>query len=119
MEGQRTILSQEVGRTLHLQRDGSDRAGLHTVVETFHDMGVTMENARIRQAGLVSKGKRVGLHENEEIKYFFRIPSPAHYADFQRKYPDIIELIQSLDESDRMLGAQKMALIEPTWLISE
>ena len=112
----RTLIADEVGRQMWLQPTGV--GGMHHVVEQYNDCGVLAENAKLRSSDVL-KDVRTLLHEGEKIEYWFRIPSLALYKQFKRFHPDIIDMIESEDESVRMEGSRKMSILQPTWVIKK
>lgn len=114
----RTLIANEVGRQMWLQPDVHGKKGMHHVVEQFNDCNVLAENELLRHADVLNNTKTV-LHEGEKIEYWFRIPNLPLYKEFRRLHPDIIEMIESPDESIRMKGAQRMAILQPRWVIKK
>ena len=87
----------------------------HTV---FHDDNALNQNARIRSSGMLDKAK-LGLHENEDIRIVFSIPSSLQYTIFQKKHPETFKLLMSKVEHERMKGAKQMQILHPGWVVME
>lgn len=113
----RTLLNRSPGKVTYLERDASDKAGQHRVMQYYDDHGVLKENERIRKSGLMQKNMRKGLMDNQPIEFWLRIPSANHLQQFMMHHPRVMEDLHSPDESTRMKGARNMALLEPEWVL--
>lgn len=114
---ERTLLNSSPGKVTYLERDASDKAGQHRVMQYYDDHGVLAQNAKIRRSGRMQKNMRKGLMDNQPIEYWMRIPSVNHLQEFTMKNPRVMEDLHSPDESTRMKGARAMSILEPEWII--
>jgi len=88
------------------------------VKTVFNDDKSLDTNENIRRSGMLDKAK-LGLHENEDVRMVISIPSTLQYALWKKKFPDMYEMIKSLDESVRMKGIFQLKLIHPDWVVFE
>lgn len=82
----------------------------------FHDDKSLEQNNKIRLSGMMEKAK-LGLHDNEDMRYVLSIPSTLQWQIFKKKNPDIYKLIKSSEEAERMRGCKLLHLLEPDWVI--
>lgn len=95
------------------------RQDKHLVVQTtFHDDANLERNKKLRNSGMIDKGK-LGLHDNEDIRMVISCPDPIQWSLFKKKFPDIYKAIMSADEAERMKGCWRLKLLHPEWVIQE
>lgn len=91
--------------------DGKD---MH-VKTTFHDDKSLDTNEDIRRSGMLEKAK-LGLHDDEDIRFTISCPSTLQWMYFKRDYPEIYEMLVSKDEALRMEAAKKIQILNPLWV---
>jgi len=82
---------------------------------TFFDDESLKQNQRIRESNILDKAK-LALHDGEDVRMAFSIPSSLQYTLFQKDHPEVYKLLMSADETERMSGARQMAILKPSWV---
>lgn len=108
-----------------LERTGSNSV-TNTVIEggklyfhtIFNDDAALHQNTRLRNSGHLDR-KKLGLHEDEDVRMMISIPSVLQYTIFQKKHPNTITLLNSKIESERMRGAKQLQILHPEWVVME
>tara|TARA_R110000868_G_scaffold364240_2_gene627101 strand:+ start:1195 stop:1515 length:321 start_codon:yes stop_codon:yes gene_type:complete len=83
----------------------------------FYDDAANEKTKRLRESELLSRAK-LSVHEDEDIRFSFSIPSVFQYNLFTRDNPETFKLMQSKVEHERMRGAKQFQLLHPEWCIS-
>ncbi len=85
---------------------------------TYYDDVALEQNNKIRLSGMLEKGK-LGLHDDEDIRYVISVPSSMQWQLFKTKYPETYKLITSKTESERMSGCKQLQILHPAWVVME
>lgn len=86
-------------------------------VETiFMDDKALDQNSRIRNSGMLDKGK-LGLHDNEDIRAVISCPTVEQWNLFKKNNPITYSLIKSPEEHMRMKGIAALSKLEPAWVV--
>ena len=95
---------------------GKSEDGRFYVTQKFYDEGSLRRNHELRKAGVLNRGK-LGLHDNEDIRYAISVPSADQWQLWKAANPDIYKLIKSPLEHDRMRGCKQLHILKPDWVI--
>ena len=95
---------------------GKTEDGKFYTETTFFDDESLAQNRRIADSGMLDGGK-LGLHDDEDIRFVLSCPSVEQWNLFKKKYPDIYKALMSRDEKARMVGARRLSLLKPAWVI--
>ena len=87
----------------------------------FFDDAALAQNRRIADSGMLDKGK-LGLHDDEDIRFVISCPSTRQWALFKKDNPEIYKLIttrgtDAIADADRMKGARKLSILHPAWVV--
>ncbi len=92
--------------------------GVFYVHTTFNDDAALEQNERIRRSGMLDNGK-LGLHDDEDIRFVISVPSNLQWEMFKRKHLETYKLIVSRIEAERMKGCKQLQILEPAWVVME
>ena len=85
---------------------------------TFYNDESIKRNQQILNEGVLEKSE-LGIHDNADIRFWFRPTDMLEWNFFQRKFPDIYKGLHSKDEKIRLSAALKLSILHPGWVIFE
>tara|TARA_R110000803_G_scaffold210829_1_gene284088 strand:- start:29591 stop:29932 length:342 start_codon:yes stop_codon:yes gene_type:complete len=88
------------------------------VNKIFHNKKALEQNKMIRHRQLMHKGQ-LGLHDKADIRMGLSIPSTIEWNMFKKAHPDIYKDLKSVHEQDRMSACQRIAMLEPEWVVQQ
>ena len=71
---------------------------------------------RLRDENVLDRAK-FGMHDGADLRLVISCPSVVLWNYFKRDHAKTYELLNSKDETERMMGAREMRFLHPEWCI--